>query len=231
MADRISVSIDGNERSSDRAYNLVRAIDKDHRFEFKGFDSLPVDVRFEIPNFALNMELKEPADLASSVLSGHLTKQVIAMHDCFEPGCIVCLGTVEQALKSISKINQRGRKKRESIEQDKARVRSFCADSYAWNIPVFFWDYQPMLWLLSHAYNALLEGDVMSHLPKGNTKAVPVAMLSAIPSIGSVTARAILDSLGPFQRLPWPEVKLEDIQEIKNIGPARARKVCEVFGE
>jgi hypothetical protein len=247
MRQIISVRIDSNEKSSQRADDLIAAIKGGTAFRFDGFSEIPVDVRFELRDEdpigvglcnisvqALNVELKEPADLAASVLNGHLAQQVVAMQGSKEPGCIVCLGSVLEACGSVPRLTRRGYRGRDRIEADKGRMRAFCADSWAWNIPVFFWDDQPMQWLLSHAYNMLQGGDVLSHLPKGSKNVSAAAMLCVIPTIGPSTATAMLEGLGPFQQLPWPGVVQADIQEVRSsarrIGPAKARKVCEVFG-
>jgi hypothetical protein len=247
MRQIISVRIDSNEKSSQRADDLIAAIKGSTAFRFDGFSEIPVDVRFELRDEdpiggglwnisaqALNVELKEPADLAASVLNGHLARQVVAMQGSKEPGCIVCLGSVRDACGSVPRLTRRGYRGRDRVETDKGRIRAFCADSWAWNIPVFFWNDLPMQWLLSHAYNMLQGGDILSHLPKGSRNAGAAAMLCAIPTIGPSTATAMLDMLGPFQQLPWPGVIQMDIQEVRSgarrIGPAKARKICEVFG-
>jgi hypothetical protein len=107
MRQIISVRIDSNEKSSQRADDLIAATKGNPAFRFDGFSEIPVDVRFELRDEdpiggglcnisvqALNVELKEPADLAASVLNGHLAQQVVAMQGSKEPGCIVCLGSV-----------------------------------------------------------------------------------------------------------------------------------------
>jgi hypothetical protein len=75
------------------------------RFELHDEDSIGGGL-CNISIQTLNVELKEPADLAASVLNGHLARQVVAMQGSKKPGCIVCLGIGPGCLWISPQVNQ-----------------------------------------------------------------------------------------------------------------------------
>jgi len=207
----ILVWIDPSEQNSNRSKDLIDAIDKNSAFKFAGFRKQSTDVSFDR---LVNVELKEPADLVQSVLNGHLARQVIAMQSEMCPAFIVCLGSLSDALETITSITKRGRRSVSDKISDQSRVRAFCADSFAYNIPVFFWDSQPMHWMLSHVYNILTSGDITSHLPKTDRELPAIAMLCMIPGVGKSVARGLINRYGSIKQLC--DAVAEDPESIKD---------------
>jgi hypothetical protein len=102
----IRLMIDTNERGTIRAQELTKVASDDARFDLAGYYSLPVDACFSLSlgsgteqtfykpsgKLGLNIELKGPEDYVSSVLSGRLYNQILAMRELQQPGIVVILG-------------------------------------------------------------------------------------------------------------------------------------------
>ncbi len=224
----IRMKIDANEQNSERAKKLEKIVSKKSKeFEFCGYHNLLSDVEFSIDGHTVHVELKEKADLVSSVLSGHLPHQVLNIQTKNEPAFIAVLGSAAETLDTISRINKQGYRGKDAIANDKNRIRSFCSDSYSIGVPVFFWDAEPMEWVVSHAKNILLESDILDHLPKPRECSVQEAMFCMIPGIGAATSKKIIKRFGKFDQLPWKNVNKEKIEKL--IGSHRAEKICRIF--
>lgn len=248
MQDRIAILMSPNEKGTSRATKLAKTIADDPRFMLPDFEDIPVDLRFSHkpgygeygppkvvfrePENILNVELKTASDLVASVLNGHLAAQVLMLQAVQEPACIVTIGSIDEAYESVATVTTRGHRGHGRIEQDKARVRAFCADSYALGIPVFFWSEKHWAkWLLSHAANMLLGGSVLYHLPKADPLAIPEAALCMGRGIGPATAKAIMQEYGSISNLTT--ASLEDLAEVRQdarrIGPKKAEAVIRLL--
>ena len=137
----IRVFADSNEQTGPRIKPLKAAIAKDSRFSFAGYKELPVDLQFQADGNMLHVELKEPPDFVSSVLSGHLMEQVLSIREMAEPGCIVILGNLEAIYEAVrDSANGRGVKRSEVghvIASTHARCKSFRKRSMLNGVPVF----------------------------------------------------------------------------------------------
>lgn len=134
----ISVRMSSNEKPRDdkdprakRVAAFCNALLDDPRFEWKGYEQIPVDLEFSnevtcSENFCIdghladysncmecggtgrvtqffNIELKEPADYVSSALgpSGHLYSQVLTMRELEHPCMVLVLGSDEDVTEAI----------------------------------------------------------------------------------------------------------------------------------
>jgi hypothetical protein len=225
----IDVLMDSNESSHDRFKEIKAAVEAHGKlFLWKGFDEIPVDVRFidhELKRF-LSVELKEPADLVGSVLSGHLAKQVLTLQTAQEPGFIVCLGSVSKTYDSVPKVLHGQYRGKKVIEQDFGRVRHFCSASNAAGYPVFFWDrFAPEL-ILSTAYDLINNADVYEFLPKSRDDITEVAMLCLIPTIGPTIAKQLYLKYGSIRKIM--DASEEDLAETKINGKRLGKKASEI---
>ena len=225
----ITVLMDSNEQTHDRAKTIKEAVDAHgDLFLWKGFGEIPVDLRFidyEAKKF-LSVELKEPADLVGSVLSGHLAKQVLSLQTAQEPGFIVCLGSVSKTYDSIPKVLHGQYRGKKVIEQDFGRVRHFCTASYAAGYPVFFWDKFAAELILATAYDQITNADVFGFLPKSKDDITEVAMLCLIPTIGPTIAKQLYLKYGSIRKIM--DAKEEELAETKINGKRLGKKAAEI---
>jgi ERCC4-type nuclease len=220
----IEVTMDSNEQTSQRAKTLQKAVE-DHEkvFTWKGFDEIPVDVRFRTMDSyrTISVELKEPADLASSVVSGHLAKQVIMLYEAQEPGFIVCLGSLQDVFDSVFARSKADRYKEFGI------IKHFCATSYSSGYPVFFYDMQWAPFTLSAVEDYFTQPSICDYLRKDKSNGVQVAMLCMIPGIGATTAVELIDTYGSIRALM--NVKEEELEQTKINGRKLGKKTAEIM--
>lgn len=164
----ILISLDSNERGSERAKALAQAVGGDPAYELQGFAELPVDMRislyhdekvdwtmegFKAENVTVhigrevNVELKEIPDFWASKNTGHLGQQVLEMVAAGQPAFVAVFGSLQEVLESVPKMkmweNMSGCKKPQrrtqmDIVSDISTTRAFCADATACAVPVFF---------------------------------------------------------------------------------------------
>jgi hypothetical protein len=221
----IEVSMDSNEQTSVRAGALKKAVeDHDKVFTWKGFDEIPVDVRFRTMDSyrTISVELKEPADLASSVVSGHLAKQIIMLHEAQEPGFVVCTGSIQDVLDSIFARSKADRYKEFGI------IKHFCATSYSSGYPVFFYDMQWAPFTLSMIEDYFSQPSICDYLRKDKSNGVQVAMLCMLPGIGATTAVELINTYGSIRTLM--DVKEEELEQTK-INGRKLGKKAKVIGD
>lgn len=125
----ISVVMSSNEQGSKRAAGLANALLDDSRFEWAGYENIPVDLQFVVEEDHINplelcspgvvgwhrgkghskitkmfnVELKESADYIASALgpSGHLYSQVLTMREMGHPCMVLVLGSDEDITNAI----------------------------------------------------------------------------------------------------------------------------------
>jgi hypothetical protein len=145
MTGKISIFIAPGEGAREEA--MRQAIGSDKRFsELQIRTDLVVDLHFrfsgEHETKVLNIELKEPADWVSSVLSGHLMEQTLAMREARQDACTVILGDlgdIQSAIKhSTDGRHLRGVELSHAIAGTHARCKSFRKRSFLNGVPVFY---------------------------------------------------------------------------------------------
>lgn len=194
--DPITVYIDHNEYASPRAAKLEKAIAKDDRFSLPEAVELDVDLRFMAGWRAVRVELKEPADFVSSVLSGHLYDQVLTLRERGDPCFVVVLGDYAEAILNAACHAGRAHAN-ENVKSYSNRCRDFEANSYALGVPIFVWGDSPWPRLLSYAHKILAGPDLIAHRPKpadGERQVAALCML--VKGLGPVRARALLAQYG-----------------------------------
>ena len=191
----IRVLMDSNEQNSDRATEIQNAVTRySDDFAWEGYSEIPVDLRFQDLDTRryISVELKTASDLVSSVLSGHLARQVIMLHDSGEPGFIVCTGSKKEVLGSVQPIKDGKYRGKEQIFKDFGRIEEFCADAYSNGYPVFFWDVNWAKQTLKCVKSFISQPSICKHIPKPKNMLVPVAMLCMIPGVGAATAEELI---------------------------------------
>jgi len=222
----IIISLDSNERGSERAKALALAVGGDPAYELEGFCELPVDMQFEESEYSedypkeggrrirdfvhryVNVELKEIPDFWQSKSSGHLGQQVLEMVASGSPGFVVVFGSLQEVLAGVPKVklgsNPSGMKKPQArsqmdIQQDISTARAFCADAMGCNVPVFFLSQnhqQSFAWILSYAKNILTGPNMASWLPRFPVEPRGYQVLCSINGIGDVAAKGLLRAYG-----------------------------------
>ncbi len=243
--ERIRLAIDANERTTPRAQELIKAASDDIRFELAGYYNLPVDVSFSlsldsrtgkmfyepIGKLGLNVELKGPEDYVSSVLSGRLYNQILAIRELQQPGIVVVLGCDDE-IRSAVEANV---SKNSMTDEDKGRMitlfinllMDFEANSYALGIPIFRWGDQPYKRLLAHAHKILTGGRLLAHMPKPAEEERQIAALCMlVKGIGIKKAKAILEkceSIGNLSNLCCNDDLA--LKTIPGIGPTLSARI------
>jgi ERCC4-type nuclease len=244
----IEVRIDSNEAGTKRADALEAAVLADKRFSFLGYSDLICDVQFRLPlgwgdcpvpkvifrepEKILNIELKEPADFISSVLSGHLFNQVLTMREANSPAIVLILGDDKDINESIKSACSSGRKKNRSTGQliitYHNLVEDFEANSYALGIPCLRMKSSPYSRLLSYADKILTGGDLLAHRPKpAENERTIAALCMCVYGVGPSRARDIMKEYR-LQLVPIDE-NSKKLEEIKNIGPKTAEAIRKTF--
>lgn len=229
---KIDVFMDSNEQQSwQRKVDVQEAV-KEHAdmFTWQGFSELPVDLRFTrdtATNNALSVELKEPADLVSSIATGHMSKQILALREAGEPGFIVCTGSVKDVFDAIPSFMPMRKINR---YQQFNLVKHFCSAAYSNGYPVYFYNYNWAAFILSNVEAIFEVPSVLEYLHKNKTVETPEAMLCMIPGIGAETAKGLIASYGSLRKLmdiPLPELERTQINGRK-IGK-KAIAIVEAF--
>jgi ERCC4-type nuclease len=216
--------MDSNEQNSKRAKDLQSAIESHNKdFSWKGFAEIPVDLRFRHldSHRAISVELKEPADLAASVVSGHLAKQIIMLHEVQEPGFVVCTGSLQDVFNDIFARNKNDRYKEFGI------IKHFCATSFSSGYPVFFYDMQWAQFTLAAVNDYFAQPSVCEYLRKDKSNGVQVAMLCMVPGIGATTAVELINTYGTLRALMG--VKEEELEQTKVNGRKLGKKAKAVL--
>lgn len=220
----IDVTIDSNELSHNRAEDLVAAVAADTRFKFSGYADLISDVRFSNNGQYFNVELKEPADFISSINSGHLYEQILALREAVVPAVVIILGDdtdVNQAIKDATLGRRTKRSRGETIITYQHKVQHFESVSYALRVPCLRFKSSPWARLLSHADKILNDADLLQHCPRpaGNERHV-AALMMCVGGVGKKRARDVMKHY-KLQLVPRDKTtkKLEDLP---GIGPMTA---------
>ncbi len=122
----ILITLDSNERGSERAKALALAVGGDPAYELAGFAELPVDMQFHlhkecqkyeeavacepcsmgpcVQDLRVNVELKEIPDFWQSKNTGHLGQQCLEMIAHGSPGFIAVFGSLQEVLESVPKM-------------------------------------------------------------------------------------------------------------------------------
>lgn len=260
----ISVLLDSNEKGSDRAKALALAVGGDPTYDLQGFTELPVDMQFHlhkecqkyeeavacepcsmgpcVQDLYVNAELKEIPDFWSSKNTGHLGTQILEMIAHGSPGFIAVFGSLQEVLAGVPKMKMGEGKPRArsqmDIASDVSTARAFCADAAACGVPVHFLSSnheQSFRWILSYAKHILTGPSLASWLPRFPVEPRGYACLCAIPGIGDVAARGLLQAYGgiaaiTLQACDNPEGLAACKINGKALGASKARKLAEVLG-
>ena len=188
----IKVTMSSNERGSKRAAGLANALLDDPRFEWVGYENIPVDLQFSYAEYHLhrcldeddnnhafrddiihqfNVELKECSDYISSALgpSGHLYSQVLTMRELEHPCMVLVLGSdddVTNAIKDATKTRYKGQERAYQIGSYNDRLLDFESNCEALGCRVARWKASPWKRLLSTVHKVLTGGNLMSYRPK-----------------------------------------------------------------
>jgi hypothetical protein len=225
----LELKMDSNEKTSKRAPMMQEAVDAHKKlYSWGGFADLPVDVRVrDTTSFkTYSIELKEPADMVSSVLSGHLAKQILSIQSSQEPGCVVVLGSVSKTFDSIPKVIRGQYRGKVQLSQDMGRIRHFCTASASVGYPVYFYDMFAAEFILSTAYDYLTGKDVYGYLPKDSNTIVEISMLCMIPGIGETVAKQLYLKYGSIRKIM--DASEEDLAETKINGKRLGKKASEI---
>ncbi len=191
--DLIKVTMSSNEQGSTRAAGLANALMDDPRFEWHGYEQIPVDLQFSITTTEswpidrdyegklwrepeevtkqFNCELKEPADYIASALgpSGHLYQQILAMRELEHPCMVLVLGSdddITNAIKDATKTRYKGQERAYQIGSYSDRLIDFESQCWALGCVVARWKATPWKRLLSLVHKTLTGGNLMSYRPK-----------------------------------------------------------------
>lgn len=245
----ILISLDSNERGSERAKALAQAVGGDPAYELEGFAELPVDmaVRWPQNDVVVHVELKEIPDFWASKSTGHLGAQVLEIVAQGQPGFVAVFGSLQEVLTGVPKVklgsNPSGVKKPQSrsqmdIQSDISTARAFCADAAGCGVPVFFLSRnhrQSFAWILSYAKNLLTGPNMASWLPRFPAEPRGYQVLCSIAGIGHESALALLKTYGGIAQIS-SEARLNPLGlsgcrvNGKALGKAKAAKIAEVIG-
>lgn len=242
-----SILLDSNERGSERAKALALVVGGDPTYELQGFAELPVDMQIRQVGYSgagtiCNVELKEIPDFWQSKSSGHLGQQCLEMIAQRQTGFVAVVGSLQEVLAGVPKMKMgegkpRGRSQMD-IASDISTARAFCADMAACGVPVHFLSSnheQSFRWILSYAKHILTGPNLSSWLPRFAADPRGYGVLCAIPGIGDVAARGLLEAYGGIgQIVHEAALNFDSLAACKingkALGPAKARKLLEVFG-
>ena len=181
----------------------------DHRFEWKDYKSLDVDLRFEFepgwektgkPNAYFNVELKTCSDYLQSVFgpSGHLYEQILTMRESGDPGLVLVLGGDEEVSEAIEKSAfsryHKASERAWNIASTEDRLVDFEANAAALGVPVVRWQARPWKRLLSHVHKALTGGNLTGYRPRpadGERDLVAASLL--FPGLGPTLLAPIME--------------------------------------
>ena len=245
----IAILLDSNERGSERAKALAMAVGGDPAYELAGFAELPVDVRLSYEDWSgpchcktVNVELKEIPDFWASKGSGHLGQQVLEIVAQGQPGFVAVFGSLQEVLQGVPKMKMGEGKPRArsqmDITSDISTARAFSADLAACGVPVHFLSSnheQSFRWILSYAKHILTGPNLSSWLPRFGVEPRGYGVLCAIPGIGDVAARGLLEAYGGIGQIAHEAaLNFDGLAATKingkALGPAKARKLAEVLG-
>lgn len=255
----ILISLDSNERGSERAKALALAVGGDPAYELQGFAELPVDMcistyaQFEAEDGPRNkmasvfVELKEIPDFWQSKSSGHLGQQILEMVAAGSPAFVAVFGSLQEVLRAVptqkALQNPSGCRKSQTrsqmdIQNDISTARAFCADATACGVPVFFLcrdHLQAFPWILSLAKNILTGPNMASWLPRFPVEPRGYQVLCSISGIGDVAAKGLLRAYGGIGQIANeakfnPNALAACKVNGKALGKAKAAKIAEVLG-
>lgn len=260
----ILITLDSNERGSERAKALALAVGGDPAYELAGFAELPVDMQFHlhkeckkyeqdvacepcghgpcVQDLRVNVELKEIPDFWASKGSGHLGQQVLEIVAQGQPGFVAVFGSLQEVLQGVPKMKMGEGKPRArsqmDITSDISTARAFSADLAACGVPVHFLSSnheQSFRWILSYAKHILTGPNLSSWLPRFGVEPRGYGVLCAIPGIGDVAARGLLEAYGGVGQIAHEAaLNFDGLAATKingkALGLAKARKLAEVLG-
>jgi len=245
MKSSIAVLMDSNEQGSERAKALALACGGDPTYDLRGFADLPVDMCCSLIDEAaplqyktMLVELKEIPDFWQSKSSGHLGAQILEIVTSGDPGFVAVFGSLQEVLTGVPKVKASGPRKQIDVQQDLSTARAFCADAAACGVPVHFLSRnhrQSFAWILSYAKNILTGPNMASWLPKFAVEPRGYACLCAIPGIGDVAARGLLEAYGSIAQISSearlnPKGLAKCQINGKALGKAKTARIVEVLG-
>lgn len=240
----ISVLMSSNEAGSKRASGLANALLDDSRFEWKGYENIPVDLQFHTivgsPEYhaVFNCELKEPADYVASALgpSGHLYSQVLTMRELGHPCMVLVLGSDEDitnSIKDATKTRYKGQERAYQIGSYNDRLLDFESNCEALGCRVARWKASPWKRLLSTVHKVLTGGNLMSYRPKpanGERELAAASMLFG-NGIGPQVLKPVLEKYN-LCLVSKTHPQAVPVCDLPGIGPKRAaiieKRICGV---
>jgi hypothetical protein len=241
MPNKIGVYVAPGEQNYERFNQLKDAVSSQaEHFELIGCSDLPFDIRFELSDKILDIEIKDisendNSDYLYSVLSGHLYLQMLESRESCNPIALVILGDDSDLQECIKKATA---KKSHTFDFKKFVQYSSLLDAFESNclgcgVQVWHLGYNQFPRLLLRVRKILEGGDLAGFAPKpadGERQAVGLSILAG-RGVGPKMAANIL------QRYNLCLVPRDgccgDLVDCEGIGPKRAemiRKNLEVLG-
>lgn len=225
----ISVTMSSNEAGSKRAAGLALALADDPRFEWKGYEQIPVDLQFSLGDACFNTELKEVSDYIASALgpSGHLYQQVLTMRELGHPCMVLVLGSDEDitnAIKDATKTRYKGQERQYQIGSYNDRLINLESNSEALGVHVVRWKASPWKRLLSLVHKTLTGGNLTSYRGKpanGERALVATAMLLG-NGIGCKVLEPVMDH---YDLMLVPKGEPVPVVSLPGIGNKRAETI------
>lgn len=224
----IKVTMSSNEAGSKRAAGLALALADDPRFEWKGYEQIPVDLQFNLGDACFNTELKEVSDYIASALgpSGHLYQQVLTMRELGHPCMVLVLGSDEDitnSIKDATKTRYKGQERAYQIGSYNDRLLDFESNCEALGCRVARWKASPWKRLLSTAHKVLTGGNLMSYRPKPANGERELAAASMLFSGNGIGPKVLEPVLAEYKLcfIPRGDYARQPI-DMDGIGPKRA---------
>ena len=226
----MKVYVDNNEKNCNdengRVAHLKKIIAKKPD-ELQGpiWVNIDSDLMFEMDGYRVATELKEAGDLLASCTRNHFRRQIQNLSiQADVPAFVTVLGSpgdVRLHQRSIRK--KKGLMNAQDLDREWDLVMSQCITSHAeYNIPVMFWDVDPMKWTISLAKHMMTGGKFPQFKPKTNSARIPQSMLEECPGVGPEMANALIRQFGTIKNLC--RAKPEDIFAVK-YGGRRPSKI------
>lgn len=197
------------ERRIGRPKALELALGYHKEFNDPVFGNTNYDYEFRIGNLKFGVEIKEIADLWSSLITGHLGTQLVNHIDSGNPGLVFVIGSYEDALSGVPKMTFNGGKTKfknfaSSFAVDRDRMRGFIGRAWGSNVPIEFGSPNPidsfnlMLGIVKHTLNG---STIHQFLPRPNTKIKQQAALCAFTGISEAWSTAMIQRFGSFLKM------------------------------
>jgi hypothetical protein len=231
------------ERRIGRPKALELALGYHKEFAKPVFGNTIYDYEFRLGKSVFGVEAKEIADLWQSLITGHFGTQLTNHIDSGNPGLIFVIGSYEDALSGVPKMNftdgkPKFKKFASSFAVDRDRMRGFIGRAWGSNVPVEFGSLNPvdsfnlMLGIVKHTLNG---STIHQFLPRPNTKIKQQAALCAFTGISETWSTAMIQKFGSLINMGATlEIIPQELADVKSgkqkFGEKRALKVLREMG-